>query len=113
MSPSLRQHDCPTQGTRIAAVGCANVLTIALAVLQSTSAPADIQLQATVRARSLTIEKKGEVSLTITADGRNVLDVQAPKSNGRKTISKPDVRVNVEARIAEPLAVQPGSTPQK
>lgn len=72
------------------------------AMLQAAASPADIELRATVRARSLVIEKKGDANLTITANGQNVIDIRAPKANGRKRISNPVVDVNVEARIADP-----------
>ena len=80
------------------------MIAVVLALLQAASPPADLEFHATVRARSLTIEKQGEARLTLNADGRNVVDVQAPKANGRKTIPNPVVTVNVEARIRDPAA---------
>lgn len=76
----------------------------ALFLLQAIVAPppADITFHATVRARSLTIEKQGEARLTVRANGQNLVKVEAPRANGRKTIRNPVVRVNVEARIAAP-----------
>jgi hypothetical protein len=88
------------------------MLTLVLALLQSVSQPPDIELRATVRARSLTIEKQGEARVSVTASGRNLVDVQAPRANGRKTIPNPEVKVNIEARIADPLRLPEGSTPQ-
>ena len=78
-----------------------------LAALQATPLP-DIELRATVRARSLTIEKRGAAEVTVTADGRNVVAVEGPKANGRKRIDKPAYRVDIEARIADPAAA-PGT----
>lgn len=76
----------------------------ALFLLQAIAAPppADIAFHATVRARSLTIEKQGEARLTVRANGQNLVKVEAPRANGRKTIRNPVVRVDVEARIAAP-----------
>lgn len=88
------------------------MLTLVLGLLQSASQPPDIELHANVRARSLTIENQGEAKLSVAADGRNLVDVQAPKANGRKTIANPQIRVDVEAHIAEPSLVSPGGTPQ-
>lgn len=73
-------------------------------LLQSATPPADIGLRATVKARSLTIQKQGDVELSLTTKGRNVIDIRAPKANGRKTIPNPEITVNVEARIADPNA---------
>ena len=75
---------------------------LALLLLQA-SAP-DIEIQANVRARSLAIEKQGEASLTLRTDpdGGNLVDVQAPRANGRKTIRNVDVTVRAKAHIADP-----------
>lgn len=76
-----------------------------LLLLQAASAqPPDIELNANVRARSVTIEKQGGARLTVTTqpDGGNLVDVQAPKANGRKTLSNVEVKVRAEARIADP-----------
>ena len=98
----------PGFGTRPGNVGCANMIAVVFALLQAAAPPADLEFRATVRARYLTIEKQGEARLTLTADGRNVVDVQAPRANGRKTIQNPMVTVNVEARVRDP-AVPPAS----
>jgi hypothetical protein len=84
-----------------------------LILLQAAASPApDIQLNGTVRARSVTIEKQGNVSLTVTTtpDGGNVVDVRAPKANGRKSLRNVEVNVRAEARIADPLAA-PANNP--
>jgi hypothetical protein len=80
------------------------MIAILLALAQSAAPPADIEFNAAVRARSLTIEKRGQASLTVKTDpeGENVIDVQAPRANGRKRIANPVVTVRVEARIADP-----------
>lgn len=64
----------------------------------------DIELDARVRARSLTIERQGDASLTLRADpdGGTVVNVDAPKADGRKTIRNLDVTVHAKASIAGP-----------
>ena len=79
-----------------------------LFVAAQAAAPADIDLRASVRARSLTIEKHGTASVQVTADGQNVVSVEAPKADGRKRINNPVINVNIQARIADPrLATRP------
>jgi hypothetical protein len=75
---------------------------IAMLLLQT--AAADIELQASVRARLLTIQKRGDASLTLRTepDGGNLVDVRAPKANGRKTLRNVGVTVRAEAHIADP-----------
>lgn len=77
---------------------------ILLLLAQAATLP-DIQLDARVQARSLTIEKQGEASLTLRAapDGGAIVQVEAPKANGRKTIRDLDVTVHGAASIADPL----------
>ena len=79
------------------------MLLLILAQVTAAQAP-DIELNANLRIRSLTIEKQGNARLTITTDpnGGNVVDVQAPKANGRKTLQNVEVKVRGEARIADP-----------
>ena len=76
-----------------------------LFLIQAGAAQApDIELVAHARARSITIEKQGNARLTVRAEpnGGNVVDVRAPKANGRKTLRNVEVDVHAEARIAEP-----------
>lgn len=94
------------------------MLTLLLA-LQATQAPPDLQLDARVQARSVTIEKKGDARLTVTTspDGGNIVDVQAPKANGRKTLRNVEVNVHAEGRIGDPAQAsqnnpEPPETPQ-
>lgn len=78
---------------------------IAMLLAQAVAAPApDIEIGARVRARSLTIERKGEASLTLHTepDGGNIVEVEAPEANGRRTIRNVVVDVRAEARIADP-----------
>ena len=87
-----------------------SLLLVQAVAAQAGNAP-DIQLQARVRARSLTIQKRGDASLTLHTDpdGGNILDVQAPKANGRKTIRNVDVTLNAEARIGDPQNIRIGA----
>ena len=80
-----------------------------LAALQAATPLPDIEFHAEVRARSLTIEKRGEARLTVTTDppGNNVVDVRAPRADGRRTIRNPVINIDVEARIAPPGTAEP------
>ncbi|PAX07116.1 hypothetical protein [Sphingomonas lenta] len=75
-----------------------------IAALLLCQAAPDIELRATARARSVEIERAGEASLTVRSDppGGDVVDVRAPRADGRRRLR--DVRVDVvaEARIADP-----------
>ena len=76
-------------------------------LLQAAAAtPPDIALNADVRARSVTIEKKGDARLTVTTSpdgGGNIVDVRAPEGNGARTLRNMRVSVRAEARIGDPL----------
>jgi len=76
-----------------------------LLLFQSTLASPDIELNVSVRARSVTIQKQGDARLTVTTDpdGGNLVEVRAPKANGRKTLRNVQVNVRAEARIADPI----------
>ena len=78
-----------------------------LVLLLQATAP-DIEFNANVRARSVTIEKQGEARLTVHAepDGGRLVDVQAPKANGRKTLNNVDVSVRAQASVADPQAAK-------
>lgn len=79
-------------------------------LLQST-VPADIELRAEVSARSVTIEKQGDARLAVRAspDGGNIVDVDAPKANGRKTLRNVRVRVDARARLGTPQEQGPAA----
>ncbi len=86
-------------------IGAALLLILQPAAAQAPNlAPPDIELNASVRARKVTIEKKGEASLIVRAgpDAGSIVDVQAPRANGRKTLNNVKVEVRAEARIADP-----------
>jgi len=76
------------------------------------AAAPDIQIEARVRARSLTIEKQGNAQLLVRTEpeGANVVDARAPKANGRKTIRNFEANVRAEARIADPRSSVPMET---
>lgn len=75
------------------------------------NAPAEIEFRATVRASSLTIEKQGTANLQVTADGQNVVSIEAPKAEGKKRINNPVINVKIEARIADPRSTPQPETP--
>lgn len=86
------------------------MLVAALSILAQAAAsppPPDIAFQAHIAARSLTIEKQGDVNLTLTGNGDNLVKVEAPKANGRKRIDNPRINVDVEVRIDGPDAADP------
>lgn len=64
----------------------------------------DIELRAHVTAKSVTIEKHGEASLTVRAspDAGSAVKIEAPRANGRKTIKNVSVDVDAKAVIAPP-----------
>ena len=74
-----------------------------LLLAQATAAP-DIQLDARADIKRVTIVKRGDASLKVTAepDAGSIVDVRAPRANGRKTMRNVHVEVRAEARIADP-----------
>ncbi|HEV2568991.1 hypothetical protein [Sphingomonas sp.] len=78
-----------------------------LFLLLQASAP-DIEFNANVRARSVTIEKQGDARLTVHAEpeGERLVDVQAPKANGRKTLDNVEVTIRARASVADPQAAR-------
>jgi hypothetical protein len=81
---------------------------ISLLLLAAQSAAPDIELNASLRARSVTVEKRGDAKLAVSTspEGANLVDVEAPKANGRATVRNVTVNVRAEARIADPLAAR-------
>ena len=79
------------------------MILLMLAIQSAAPAP-DVQLRATVQARSVTIEKHGQARLTVHAepDAGSVVDLQAPRANGRKTIKNVSVTVDAKAVLADP-----------
>lgn len=74
-----------------------------LILAQAAASSPDIEIKASVSARSLTISKRGDAELTVRTDpeGANVVDVRAPKANGRKTMKNVSATVHAEGRIAD------------
>lgn len=83
-----------------------------LLAMQVAASPADIELKATVSARSLTIEKSGRAEVRVTAGDRDVVDIQGPAANGRKRISNPTYTVDIRAHVVEPGAAPAASSPK-
>jgi hypothetical protein len=90
------------------------MILLSLSLVQAATAMPDIELSARVRARSITIEKQGDASLTVTTspDGGNLVDVRAPKANGRKTLRNVEVNVRAAARIGDRAAASPNNPSQ-
>ena len=81
-----------------------------LFALQAASPP-DIEFRATVRARSVTIEKAGSAEVEVTAGGQNVVSIEGPRANGKKRLNNPVFNVNIEARIADPRGAPGAALP--
>ena len=77
-------------------------MTVFLLLALQAAAPSDIEIRATVRARELTVEKAGKADVEVTSDGQNLISIEGPKANGRKRISNPVIKVNIQARVADP-----------
>lgn len=73
------------------------------------AAPPDIQLQAVVEARSMTIEKKGEARLEVWAepDAGSIVKAEAPRGAKSGTLRNVRVTLDAEARIGSPVADAP------
>lgn len=80
------------------------MISLWLIAFQTAAELPDLQLHATIRARSVTVEKRGDAQLTVTTspDGGNLVDVRAPKANGRKTLRNVEVNIRAEARVGDP-----------
>ena len=70
------------------------------------AASPDIQFGARIEARSVTVERKGEARLEVRADpdGGSSVRVEAPKADGRKTLRNVRIKIDAEARIADPAS---------
>ena len=88
--------------------GSCTKMLIALAVLQAAAAQApDIELNLNLRARSVTIEKKGEARLAVRGEGPgNRVDVRVePKAEGRTELRNVTVDVHAEASLQEGVKI--------
>ena len=88
------------------------MMMLALLIALQAAPPADIEFHATVRARSLTIEKAGTAEVTVTANNQNIVSIEGPEANGRKRIANPVFTVEIQARIADPEAPPHTNIPQ-
>jgi hypothetical protein len=84
-----------------------------LLILLQAQAP-DMQLNGNVRAKSVTIEKRGNVSLNVVTspDGGNLVDVRASKGVAAKELRNVEVNVRAEARIGDPVAAPENNPPR-
>ena len=76
-----------------------------LIMVQTAAAPApDIQLDINATVREVRIEQKGTTSLEVRAapDAGSRVEVDRPDANGRRRLQNVNVRVQAEARIADP-----------
>ncbi len=87
----------------------------ALAQAITADVPAElptIQFKAHVKARSLTIEKRGDVSLEVTGNGRKVVAVEAPDVNGRAVIPNPVIDFDAKVYLEDPQnSAEPAAPP--
>jgi uncharacterized protein (DUF58 family) len=81
---------------------------ILLLLLQAASAPPpDIELNFTARARSVTIEQKGEARLEVRGEGPgNRVEVKVePKAQGRTELRDVTVDVHAEASVEDGIKI--------
>lgn len=78
---------------------------ILLVIAQAAAVSPDIQLHAEVRAKRVTIERKGETKLTVTADplADQNITIVAPR-DGKTSLTNVTVTVDARASIADPAA---------
>ena len=87
------------------------MLLVLLVAAQAASPAPDIALDVRVQARELRIEQRGQASLELRAspDGGTTRNVDKPQANGRRRLRNVDVRVQAEARIADPAQAVPAA----
>jgi len=69
--------------------------------------PPDIQLRIDVHADRVRIERQGEASLVVSGGEGSAVRVEAPEADGRRTLRNVDVRIEAEARLADPANASP------
>ncbi|HEX8364293.1 MAG TPA: hypothetical protein VF603_03300 [Allosphingosinicella sp.] len=81
----------------------------ALLLLQAAAVqtPPDIQLRIDVHADRVRIERQGEASLEVSGGEGSAVRVEAPDANGQRTRRNVDVRIEAEARLADPANASP------
>ena len=87
------------------------MLLILLVAAQAASPAPDVALDVRVQARDVRIEQRGQATLELRAspDGGIVENVDRPDAAGRRRLRNVDVRVQAEARIADPTQPVPAS----
>jgi hypothetical protein len=80
---------------------------ILLILLQAAAQAPDIELNVNLRARSVTIEQKGEARLEVHGEGLgNRVDVKVePKAEGRTELRDVTVDIHAEASIGEGVKI--------
>ncbi len=80
---------------------------ILLILLQAAAQAPDIELNLSVRARSVTIEQRGEARLEVRGEGPgNRVDVKVePKAEGRTELRDVTVDVHAEASVQEGVKI--------
>ena len=75
-----------------------------LLALQAAPLP-DIELRATIEARSVRIEKRGDAKLEVTAspDAGSLVKVEAPRADGAKSLRNVRIRIDAEARVGDKM----------
>jgi hypothetical protein len=77
-----------------------SMLLLTLLAAQAATPP-DISIKATVQARSMTVEQSGSSRVTVTANGQEVVSSKGAGDGGRRRVSNPRLRVDIEARVNE------------
>jgi hypothetical protein len=76
-----------------------------LLLVQAAAQPApDIQLRIDAHVDRVRIERSGDASLKVTGGEGSVVRVEAPPANGRRTLRNVNVRIDAQARLADPRA---------
>ena len=87
------------------------MLLVLLLAAQAASPAPDIALDVRVQAREVRIEQRGQATLELRAnpDGGTVENAEKPDAPGRRRLRNVDVRVQAEARIADPAQAAPAT----
>jgi hypothetical protein len=83
-----------------------------LLLMQAAASPPDIQLDVRATVRDVRIEQRGETKLEVRGGPGSDVRVERPDSNGRNRLRNVVVRVQAEARIADPLPPQAAQEPE-
>ena len=83
------------------------MLALVALLLQSGPAAPDIQLDVKLRAKSVTIERKGVAKLEVRGAEGSVVRVEVePKAEGRRTLRNVTVDIHAEASVGEGAKVE-------